>query len=269
MDIEQVKKNIRQMLDIAGNEGAAAGEIESALRFANRLMEKHQLTEEDLPKAEQKIVDLENAAFKTMSAFCIGDKSFQSWHELAAHFTCEFVGGVKWYYRKNEVQRDEHGIVITNSNGKLKTKTLITFYGIEEDVEIAVAVFDQLLLTVVTMAKLRFGVVYRPGPGRSYCNGFIDGIYHKFHKDKAEQRQKALTANATGTALMVIDQRQAIIARKEALAKDWLANKAGVKTRKGTGASRRYGKVDGEAYNSGKEDGQKYTAGGERKKRLT
>jgi hypothetical protein len=266
MDIEKVKDTIRKLLNLANNEGAAEGEIANAMRFAARLMEQHQLSEEDVSKVDEKLLDLEHAEMAQQSFFAHGEaESIQQWVSSAANFACSFVGGVKWYYQSAVPVRDENGILKLKRTGSPIRRTKMTFYGIAEDVEIAHQVYDELCMTIMAVARLRFGVVYR-GSGRSYCEGFMAGLWNKWYNDQDQQRKLAHQPTSGSTALMVIDARKEIVARKEQLAKDWLSTK--VKLGKGR-SSRSQRDVDYDAYGTGKSDGSKYSASGSRRKKLT
>jgi len=261
MDIEKVKDTVRKLLNLANNGAAAEGEIANAMRFAAKLMEQHQLTEEEvkLNKVDEKILDLENQTFAELKGW-FGGYKFCEWESNAASFACAFVGGVKWYYREDVVERDENGIAKCWPawyGHKVKTKVQVTFYGIEEDVAIAFAVYNEILMTVAAMAKLKYGGVYR-GPGRNYCEGFVSGIWSKWYSDQDNQRKIAHQQTSNCTALAVIDSRKLIVQRKEELAIQWLSEKRGLKLGKGRARSSS-GSYNREAHNEGYTDGKNYT----------
>jgi hypothetical protein len=266
MDIEKVKDTIRKMLNLAGDEAASQGEIDNAMRFAARLMEKHQLSEEDLSKVDEKLVDIEKAACDRATSYCMGATTLGHWHNTAANFVCAFVGGVKWYYIRKAIHR-EGGIVQLSRSGIPKYKAVITFYGIAEDVEIAKQVFDELQVTVIAMAKLRFGAVYR-GSGRSYCEGFMSGVYSKWREDQDRQLKLAQQpTTSSGTSLMVIDGRKALVSKKELRARHYAEEELGMVF--GKGRSLHSHGVDHSAYSEGRTDGSRYNVSNARRKKLT
>lgn len=256
MDLNKVKETIRHLLNLANNEAAAEGEIINAMRFASKLMEQHQLTEEDvkLNKTDEKLLDLENQTIVEQSGWMGGNK-FCHWESNAASFACAFVGGVKWYYNE-QVRYVVNGVQQVFFDGKPMTKTKVTFYGIQEDVEIAFAVYNELIMTIASMAKLKWGGVYR-GPGRNYCEGFMDGLVGKWYSDQDQQKKLASTSGST--ALMVIDNRQLIVKRKTELATLWLEKKYS-KIRNGSKRQSINREWHAEARAEGRNDGQRYTA---------
>lgn len=257
MDLEKVKDTINKLLNLAENDAAAKGEVENAMRFAARLMEQHQLTEEDvrLNRVDEKILDLENQTFAELSGYMGGNK-FCHWESDAASFACAFVGGVKWYYVEGVPYRI-NGILQYHTGkwaGQSQTRTRVTFYGIQEDVEMAFEVYNQLIMVIASMAKLKWGGVYR-GPGRNYCEGFVKGIWSKWYSD--QDSQKKLAKASTSTALVVIDSRQLVVKRKEELATQWL-EKSNKKLKSAT--KNRAGSFNAEAQLDGRNDGHSYNA---------
>lgn len=265
MDRQKVVDNIRALLNLANNSAAAQGEIDNAMRFAASLMEKHQLTEEDVADVGEKVLDLENQSFAELKAW-FGGYKFCQWESQAASFACAFVGGVKWYYNEGVPYRDEHGIVQTFFDGKTKYRTQVTFYGIAEDVEIAFAVYNELLMTVASMAKLKWNSVYR-GAGRNYCEGFLAGLWSKWYKDKDSQKKLAHQPTSGSTALAVIDGRALIVKRKEELTEQWLEKQRGIKLK--SQKRSHSGSFDATAHNDGRSDGERYKASGERNRKLS
>jgi hypothetical protein len=257
MDIDKVKDTIRKLLNLANNDAATEGEVNNAMRFAARLMEQHQLSEEDvkLNKTDEKLLDLENQTFAELSGWMGGNK-FCHWESEAASFACAFVGGVKWYYVE-KVRYKVNGIQKLFFDGKPMTKTKVTFYGIEEDVQLAFAVYNELIMTIAAMAKLKWGGVYR-GPGRNYCEGFMDGLFGKWYDDQDTQKKIAKTSSST--ALMVIDNRKLVVQRKAELATQWL-EKRGMKLRSASKQQSYTNEYHAEARQEGRTDGQRYTSG--------
>lgn len=258
MDLDKVKDTIARLLNLAGNEAAAQGEIDNAMRFAAKLMEQHQLTEEDviLNRTEEKILDLENQTFTELGGYMGGNK-FCHWESDAASFACAFVGGVKWFYNEG-VPYKVNGIQQFHTGKwahQRQTRTKVTFYGIQEDVEMAFAVYNELIMTIATMSKLKWNGVYR-GPGRSYCEGFMRGIWSKYYDDQNSQLKLAKRTTSNSTALVVIDNRKLVVKRKEELATQWIE-----KHRKlNTASKQRGGSTFHDAMDEGRNDGRNYNA---------
>ena len=163
-------------------------------------------------------------------------------------FVCRFVGGVKCHTSK-DYQRGAAGIVL-DSRGRRTLTAGIIFYGIDDEVELACDLFQELRVTIAAMARLRWGGVYK-GDGREYCEGFVTGLFSKTRENATEAERIAQTAG--GTALMVIERRGALIEAKQAAADKWLGVKLG-KGRSRGGATH----YNGEARGEGRSDGAKH-----------
>ena len=73
-----VKDNIRAMLRLAANDAAAQGEIDNALMFAKRLMNKHNLEECDLNEDDTIAFDAETAEWDRQKAE-VGGATMSTW----------------------------------------------------------------------------------------------------------------------------------------------------------------------------------------------
>lgn len=247
MDIDNVKATIRKLLNLANDESAAKGEVENAMRFAARLMEQHQLGDDDLTEVDDILLDLERKEFAKEYAYT-GSAKKSRWETDVADFACRLVGGVKNYLSAPYMVR-ENGIVVLGHNGSPLIRSQICFYGIAGDVEIARTVFAESIITIAAMARLKWGGVYR-GPGRSYCEGFADALLNQLHDDKERLQQMS-----TGTALVAVENRNAIVKRKEELATDWLKSN-GVKLSSYRGLGN--GSHNNDAYDEGISDGARH-----------
>ena len=94
MDLEKIKDDIRCMLNLAADDAAAEGEIENALRFAKRLMDRHNLSEDDLDADPE--IALEEAEFARQRVN--GDSSkLATWEKMLAAHICNVIGGIDYY----------------------------------------------------------------------------------------------------------------------------------------------------------------------------
>lgn len=267
---DKALQTVRDLLNLANNDAAAEGEIRNAMKFATRLMEEHQISDEDvaLGKTEETLLDLERAEFKQASA-ALGGSKLSVWENQVAWFVTELVGGVKFYiasqYEKNAI-----GGHVMTENGSHSYKPHFIFYGVAEDVELCKELYAEVAVTIATMARLRYGGVYR-GAGREYCEGYANALYSKLQQEKRETQNKLEynpETGTTGTALVVVARKE-ILEKKKELAESWLKNKAKVKLSSrgsiGTGSRIR----DGEAREQGRSDGQKHNVSKERRKKLS
>jgi hypothetical protein len=263
MDVERAKATIRKLLNLANDESAAKGEIENAMRFAARLMEQHQLSDDDLSEVDSLLFDLERAEMLQQSQQ-LGGAKVSAWEQHAASFVCKLVGGVEHYADEPVVVRNPAGIVQLDDNGRPLMRSVIWFYGIAEDVEIARQVFAEVIVTIAAMARLKWGGVYR-GDGREYCEGFVDGLHTQLRDDAVETRR--IAQQAGGTALLAMESRQAIVEKKRTLAQNWLRNTCGVKL-----SSRSFGGAsycNDNARQDGHRDGERHAPNSERRRKLT
>lgn len=262
MDTEKVKATIRQLLNLANNEGAAKGEIENAMRFAARLMEQHQLKDEDLTEVDDVLLDLEKAERSRERSYYDGNVA--AWEGAAAMFAAKFVGGVGVYLDSNyQVVKKAGGIVeIDPKTMKPRVCRSVVFYGITQDAELARVLYEEIRVTIAAMARLKFGGVYR-GPGRSYCEGFVNGLFSQLRDD--EQRQALIAQQSGGRELMVLQSRIAVVDKKMELAKQFLNKDCGVKTQKRSsgGGQHHHG-----AYSEGRSDGAKHNTAVSQRRRI-
>lgn len=269
MDRDKVISNIKAMLNLANNEAASQGEIDNAMRFVARLMEQHQLSDDDINAVDNKLLDLERAEMAHQQCYYNGHK-LSEWEGSVASYVCELVGGVKCYVNAEQPYR-VNGIVQYHPkpySHKPMLKPIVTFYGVAEDAEIARLLFAEITTTIATMAKLKWGAIFR-GNGREYCTGFAQGLWTKLYRDRDVQRQKALTASSGSTALVAIDNRALIVKKKEELAVAYREETLGIKKlRKGSNFSGNR-KGSHEARAEGREDGQRHNVEATRRKKLS
>lgn len=262
MDIERAKATIRQLLNLANDDAAAKGEIENAMRFAAKLMEQHQLSDEDLSEVDDILLNLERAEMKCEAAHAESTK-MTFWEGQAAMFACQLVGGVKCYRERAKTVRNSVGIVqLDPKTGRVLQRPSLVFYGVAEDVELARQVYSELVVTIAAMARLKYGGVFQ-GDGRQYCEGFTAGLHSQLKNDSA---QALLAARTTGgNALVAVQGRAAIVERKESLADKFITKELGVKI---GGGGTSYRSNGGSAYGDGRSDGSRHNASAERRKKI-
>jgi hypothetical protein len=262
MDIDKVKSNIRAMLNLANDSAASEGEINNAMRFVKKLMEEHQLSDADLTEVDDVLLNLERAEMASQKIYFNGAK-LSEWESSAAGFACALVGGVK-YYVTGRVPYRVNGILQHFPDGVAMKRPQVAFYGIAEDVEIARQIFAELTLTIASMAKLKWGGVFRKD-GREYCEGFVSGLWSKYHEDN--NSQKKLAQQSTGTALVAIENRGLVVNKKQELATKYLEEGLGIKL-KGSISFSGNKQYSSEARQEGRSDGSKHNASVERRRKL-
>ena len=276
MNLERVKSNIRAMLNLANDSAAAQGEIDNALRFVKKLMEEHQLSEDDIGDdntidIEDKLINLERAEMGTSEMYFNGGK-LSDWETSAASFVCELVGGVKYYWTGRQPYLVDGVRQFKKRNGRLIQRRKIVFYGIAEDTNIAQQVYAELTTTIAAMAKIKWGGVFR-GAGRSYCEGFVSGLWRKHYEDKNRQLKLAnqgSSSDGKSRALVLVEGRNELIAKKEQLAIKYRQEGLGItkmKTHKGFKDWKRTQNEDAKA--EGREDGKSHNVSATRHKKLS
>lgn len=261
MDIEKAKNTIRHLLNLANDPAAAAGEIANAMRFAAKLMEQHQLGEDEIDELDEKLIDLERAEMARSTVFG-SSRNLAYWEQVCAAFAAKLVGGVSYYSATEFYQVG--GIAQLDRNGQPTYRRAVVFYGVAEDVELARQVYAEVVTTIAAMSRLRYGAVFR-GAGRDYCEGFAEALHGKLVTENRESRQ--LAERTGGTALVAMESRTAMVDRKRQLADDWLRDVEGI--RLSSGSTSRAGTSSQAAYQQGRSDGSRYDASAARRKKLT
>lgn len=227
-DKARMVDKVRKLLNIAGDDGAAQGEIEAAMLQVQRLMEKHHISEEDLAKEPDVMYrDIENAPMNEV--FCVVGKKMAMWEKQLGGFVSELVGcGAYMSLSKSNVVR-KFGIVQCDDNGQVKIGQAMVFYGIAEDTALAEIIYNELRMLIYTMARSLYGNPYG-GAGASYGEGFINGLFSKRKKAIEEEKVRAIT-DQSSTGLILIERRNDLVQRKTDLAKKWIEKKFGKKLR--------------------------------------
>lgn len=251
-NISRIKKTIRDLLNLANNDAAFDLEAENALRFARKLMLRHNLDQSDIEslRDEQEIAAAADVEYGFRH--CYSEAATLSWWERTlASTVAETIGTVKWFYRTKEERRTPHGTLDLTS-GKRQLATMLAFYGPAGDCADAIDLFDEWRQIVIAMARMKYGGVFR-GEGRSYCEGFAAALWEKIHTIQAEEIA-AIDAPDKCTALMIRNSTAIMKAKREG-AEEWLEKSAGVKLKRANATS--YRKHHADAYKTGREDGKR------------
>lgn len=264
-NLEQVKDTVRKLLNLARNDAATDGEINNALKFAQRMMSEHHLSEDDLGQEPEDQYEAIDQAECGQTFTSVGRKIYL-WESQLARFCAAFVGGVKYYASHSQsVQRSAAGIATANGDyGKR-----FCFYGLSDEARLAGELFDDLRLTIITMGKLKFGGCYR-GDGGMYSEGFVDGLFDRMYAERESERKEAkklVEQSGQSTALVLVERRADLVQRKEQRATDWLTKDKGITLVSGSRRSGAYGSSS--ARSEGMADGRKANPSVTRAKRLT
>lgn len=263
MSNEKIVERIKKLLAMTGEAGATDGEIENAVGRAKAMMNEYHLTEADLshePADDYSKIKPEDF---TRCPSYVGTAIF-AWEQRLAYTVSEFVGCPAYIDNNIQVVR-KNGIAQFDDRNKLRHGKSIVFYGVPEDARIAADLYDEMRLTIATMAAARYGKVYR-GEGASYSEGFVSGLNSNLKKASLIEYK---AAEGSSTSLVLIARRDDLVQFKKDAAKGWLANSEGVKLR-GSGRGNpgsRWGNSD-EARAQGRADGKNTNMSASRSKKI-
>lgn len=291
----RVRERIKKLLNLAEDAGAMEGEIRNAMAFARRLALEHNVDldtvrADEEPKGIHEIAAaVEATAYDSLSKQTEGT-NLTRWESTLAWAITELVGTVKWYIDRNlVVRRDRNGLTsISSMTGRPKQARQIVFYGPADDVRDVVALLDEWSLTIMTLARMKFGGAIL-GDGRNYAEGFADALYSQVMAMKRAEAEKVKALAPGGSldvarlasgsqderALVLRDRPEAVnfananalmLAKKEK-AIDWLKRVKGITLSKASGGG--YGgSYNPEARREGFSDGSKTSLTHSRKPRL-
>lgn len=261
MDRDAIKDRIRKLLNLAENDAATEGEIENAMRFAQRLMAEHCLTEADVQKVgEQSAEQVAQARTYGKHAVPMGSSRTSQWEWDAACAVCGvFQGQVQVYRTHTQPVVTPAGLPKFDDDGNPIERRHWVFYGPDAESVLAGELFLSVALAIQTMARLRYGSVWK-GAGRSYAEGFAEALMLKVASENRDASARAslpsATGPGTGSALVLRSKEITKAIRHEA--KNYLQREHGVKLSNRGGGSLGTGKHYAGANDAGRRDGSKF-----------
>lgn len=286
-NLERVKERIRKLLNLAHDPAAMKGEIDNALRFANMMLLKHNLSEDEVradaePKGVDEIAAAVEATEYAQETFNLNAPRVTVWETILGGAIMDLVGTVSWYSCHGTVtKRNEHGVVVISEyTGKPMESKQVVFYGPAEDVAGVKALMHEWSQTIIALARLKYGNVLK-NEGRAYAEGFAGALREAVAKIKREEAERTrqlesggrldVAQLATGTLevkAMVLAERgdvlnlknaQAMVLAKKLKARDWLTKSQGIKL--GHRYNSYQGAHHGEARSAGHADGSRASGG--------
>ena len=244
-----VKDTIRKLLNLAHDDGAMQGEIDNALRFARRLMLRHNISELDLAHdPHEQAADIEYGR----SNFELDGSIVPQWETTLAWAIARLIGTVGFYAAKTN-KRTEHGTLVFRKNGTPQPVKRFTFYGPIDDAQDAADMFGEWTHLIAAMARMKYTGTAR-GAGRSYCDGFSSSIHNKVTAQI--KRELAIEGEQTMAVVATNAKAHELMAAKLSVARDWLKGQ-GINLRQG--AAGKNSMYDPSAFMSGRADGDKVT----------
>jgi len=150
---DKILSRLRALDRTASNGASTEGEKHNAIRMMQDLMLRHNLSRDDIVDND----NVEHVLFTRMACPLNGRRSCAWELNLAAFVALHVFPSTLWYYA-------------TRAH-----RTLVWFYGPKSDVENAISLYQELLLTIASAARLQFGGHSR-GSGASYAEGYVQGL---------------------------------------------------------------------------------------------
>jgi hypothetical protein len=191
------------------------------------LMLEHNLSRQD-------IVDDENISRVgfTKRACPLNGTRCCNWESMLANYLGQEVFPTVQHYR------DRHG-----------HRTMFWFYGPVDDVQQTLELFREMLITIATAARLKYGS-YARGSGASYAEGYVRGL-PRLRAPAATPRQAASSSSPAQGDLV---QLRALAV--QAAADHWLAHECGVQLSTISSSGRYH--FDSGAHQAGQRDGAQH-----------
>lgn len=216
IDREKALDRVRKLLNHAKGAGHfSEAEVETYLRHARKLMDEFNIAEADIVDENSDVSKSAYDSIKKESAY------------RRAHLD-RFMVDLAW---TPAVITDTQFYINFRSDGEH-----VTYYGLPRDVAVACELYKELLVTMRTMCKVRYGEA-RPKEYKDYCLGFAWRIRQRAQEVK---KQSSQTAGTT-----------AIVLAKDVLVGRWASNNLKLRKRKSSGG--RIG--DSDAFSNGVGDG--------------
>ncbi len=222
-------KKVKKLLAKAGSTDSPQ-EAESLFVAAQKLMVKHRIQQADLADDKQEIEPDSIACFEYRLE---GNWELKLARVIAKANCCDFVYGK---YASKHLSKET-----------LQEYNIITFYGVEQDVQLVKYLFETTRSTFRRISKKEYIRIHKEGSNepknrfiRSFLLGACHGLSQKISKMTADH---IVETNATGYELAVRNALQK--------SKDYIRNNVNTKSTKSTSST---GSIEG--FNSGVKTGK-------------
>ncbi len=155
-EFDKILHRLKALDRTATNSGSTEAEKHNALRMMQNLMLRHNLSREEIVDGD----NVESVRFTRIACPVNGRRTCQLEHSLAWYISQHIFTTTQYYY---------------STEGH---RAMFWFYGPVDDVNNAIALFRELLLTIATAAHLQFGG-YARGSGASYAEGYAWCTWHQ------------------------------------------------------------------------------------------
>jgi hypothetical protein len=256
MDLDRVKDKIRKLFALAADDAHADGEITAAMSLAERAMQEYHLTQADLEVSRATVGTNAPREYVSRSSSGRWVKSLARWESTLSEAIRTLVGSVG-LYRSHERKP-------TGTFGVHRSTPCIVWYGVAEDVELAVSLYDDWSHVIATIAQGRYGGAYR-GDGSSYAYGFAKALWERACTE-SESRAAVVTPSTTAIVKVGSGSLADVLATRQQDARAWLAT-TGVHLCAPRGT--RFTMKNPNAFEDGRSDGSRADFRATRKAKLT
>lgn len=225
-EFTKILNRVKALHRTASNDASTEGEIRNAMRMMQNLMLKHNLSRSDIVEDD----DARGVGMTRRACPLNGRRCYQ-WETMLAHYmTNEIFPTVQFY-------KDSHG-----------HRTLFWFYGPAEDVQQTIELFREILITIATSARLKYGG-YTRGSGASYAEGYVQAL-PRSHRNESDDAG-------------ILSEEALIHARTLAIhseARKWLDVECDIQLQSYRGSGR--SDFDRSAHHAGQKDGARHDISG-------
>jgi hypothetical protein len=225
-EFEKILKRVKALHRTASNHASTEGEIRNALRAMQSLMLEHNLGREDIVDDD----DVSRVGMTRRACPLNGSRACQ-WEASLAHYLTDEIFPTVQHYRDRQGHR-----------------TFFWFYGPVDDVEQTLGLFREMLITIATAARVKYGGHAR-GSGASYAEGYVRGLPRRVPCDVDDHALLSEGALVHARSLAVHSAADA-----------WLNVECGIRLYKFSSSGR--GHFDPSAHRAGKRDGAKHEYSG-------
>lgn len=256
MDLDRVKDKIRKLLALAADDAQVDGEITAAMSLAERAMQEYHLTQADLEVSQATVGTDVPREYAKRSSPGRWVKSLARWECTLSKAIKTLVGSVGVYC--------SHENKPTGTFGVTRSTPCLIWYGIAEDVDLAVSLYDDWSHVIATIAQGRYGGAYR-GDGSSYAYGFAATLCERA-RIEAKSRVAIVTPSTTAIVKLGLGSLADVLATRQRDARGWLAT-TGVDLCSARGT--RFTMKNPNAFEDGRADGSRADFTATRKAKLT
>jgi len=252
LNIEKIKDKIRKLLAIAEDDKVIDGEINAAMKLAEKAMNEYHLSVADI-EAQEVNSNNNTVSYGSVSSPGQYNEKITAWEQTLAMAIQKLIGTIGCYTGRVEVK---------SAFGNKSNRGII-FYGNSEEAQLGNELFVEWSHVIATIAQGKYSSTFS-GKGRSYAEGFSMALYEKSIAIE-KQRQTIVTPSTTAIVKVGGGTLSQVLEKKRSEAENWLKTTTGIKLRQKKG-QQRYNDID--AYSDGKNDGQKADFNASKKPKL-